>query len=316
VSFLTAAIPGLREIRAPLVAGYIWLIFVWVLVDPTLPITEHTTGTLHSLAELAETAGKVATAAAVSVGAYLIGTLSASVTGGLGSFALSFRKVVPIRHLPATTRQWHVDIERQGASNPLQVPRGEHPDFGVATRMLRQDKGNGTPASLASIAQENAEVRQSLLSWLRVSLPPVRGADQLREKLSESWDQLNAQQLEELLDHVDRAQVRYSEELLLPATLVVGDNPLAFSETDRLRAEGEFALAAALPLMAVIGLLSFTESLSWWLALVLPVLIAMLGRTALQRSQDLVRQTLEYGQAPSPAIDELAWHVDRLRASR
>jgi hypothetical protein len=69
---LLAALPGLREIRAPLISGYMWLLLVWVLVRPDIdrrPSNE----VLGTLYDLIQALGPVATAAAISVLAYLLG---------------------------------------------------------------------------------------------------------------------------------------------------------------------------------------------------------------------------------------------------
>jgi hypothetical protein len=66
--------------RAPTIAGYMWLIFAWLVVDPQLPLAMHSSGIAHALAELSATTGTVAMAAAVSVVAYLIGAISTVAT--------------------------------------------------------------------------------------------------------------------------------------------------------------------------------------------------------------------------------------------
>jgi hypothetical protein len=69
---LLAALPGIREIRAPLISGYTWLLLVWVLVRPDVdrrPSDE----VLAALYDLIHALGPVATTAAISVLAYLLG---------------------------------------------------------------------------------------------------------------------------------------------------------------------------------------------------------------------------------------------------
>jgi hypothetical protein len=75
MSILSSALPGFRDLRAPLIAGYLWLLFGWLLADPDFD-REHAEGLLRSLLDLADTAGDLATAAAVSVAAYLVGAVS------------------------------------------------------------------------------------------------------------------------------------------------------------------------------------------------------------------------------------------------
>jgi hypothetical protein len=79
MAILSNALPGFRDLRAPLVAGYCWLLFAWLVVEPHLPVRE-ATGLLDSLLDLSGAVGKVGTALAVSVAAYLIGSVSGSVS--------------------------------------------------------------------------------------------------------------------------------------------------------------------------------------------------------------------------------------------
>lgn len=36
MQILASALPGFRDLRAPLLAGYLWLIFVWILIKPDI----------------------------------------------------------------------------------------------------------------------------------------------------------------------------------------------------------------------------------------------------------------------------------------
>jgi hypothetical protein len=83
VQILANALPGFRDLRAPVIAGYMWLIFVWLLVDPNL--SHRPSSTLGgALYDLGNRVGHVGIAVAVSVAAYLIGTVSQVATSMLG----------------------------------------------------------------------------------------------------------------------------------------------------------------------------------------------------------------------------------------
>jgi hypothetical protein len=82
VEILANALPGFRNLRAPVIAGYLWLLFIWLLVDPDLdhPPTSGVAGTVW---KLGEHVGHVALAIAVSVAAYLVGAVSVRASGAL-----------------------------------------------------------------------------------------------------------------------------------------------------------------------------------------------------------------------------------------
>ncbi len=69
-----AFIPGLREIRGPLFAGYLWLLAIWLQLGDRLP-SRQTDDAFERLWEAGEAIGPIGRAAALSVVAYLIGAL-------------------------------------------------------------------------------------------------------------------------------------------------------------------------------------------------------------------------------------------------
>jgi hypothetical protein len=78
---LANALPGFRDLRAPLVAGYLWIVFAWLLVKPDFTHRpEHPLS--GSLYDLGQQAGPFAVAVAIGTGAYLLGALSQEATSG------------------------------------------------------------------------------------------------------------------------------------------------------------------------------------------------------------------------------------------
>jgi hypothetical protein len=74
VQILANALPGFRDLRAPLIAGYMWLLFAWLWASPDLD--RLSTGIGGSLHDLSQRAGPIWTGLAASVAAYLVGSLS------------------------------------------------------------------------------------------------------------------------------------------------------------------------------------------------------------------------------------------------
>lgn len=81
MSAFFALLPGLREIRAPLVAGYIWLVVGWLCLGSSLPSRE-TNATYGQLWVLIDAVGPIGAAVIASMAAYLIGSLVQSVMWG------------------------------------------------------------------------------------------------------------------------------------------------------------------------------------------------------------------------------------------
>ncbi len=86
---LANLLPGLRDIRAPLAAGYVWLVVGYIAFDPLVPSKPH--GIWETLSHLDHLASAVGLGVAVSFLAYVIGTLSQApagvVAGLLGRWA-------------------------------------------------------------------------------------------------------------------------------------------------------------------------------------------------------------------------------------
>jgi hypothetical protein len=76
---LASLLPGLRDLRAPLAAGYVWLGVVWVAWGRNQTGLAEEPGLAGDVYRLGKSAGPLATAAALSFVAYLIGILAIAV---------------------------------------------------------------------------------------------------------------------------------------------------------------------------------------------------------------------------------------------
>lgn len=73
---LTNLLPGLRELRAPLSAGYLWITLIWLLVGPHVPKPSDATGFTRRVLELVQDFGAIGGGIALSFAAYLVGAVS------------------------------------------------------------------------------------------------------------------------------------------------------------------------------------------------------------------------------------------------
>jgi hypothetical protein len=88
----SALIPGLREIRGPLLAGYLWILAIWLLLGDRLPSNE-SGEVFERLWEAGEAVGPIGRAAALSVVAYLIGALVTSAIRSSVRFLFTMAKL-------------------------------------------------------------------------------------------------------------------------------------------------------------------------------------------------------------------------------
>lgn len=87
MQILASALPGFRDLRAPLLAGYLWLIFLWILVKPDIH-SRPTNEVAGAVYDLAKHVGPFWIGLAIGVTAYLIGSVSQALSPTLGHKAL------------------------------------------------------------------------------------------------------------------------------------------------------------------------------------------------------------------------------------
>ncbi|MFC3455111.1 hypothetical protein [Amycolatopsis speibonae] len=66
---LSSLLPGLRELRAPIASGYVWLLGLWLAFRPGLPPAAQASGVYKDVLDLGTWAGKAAIFAAVTFAA-------------------------------------------------------------------------------------------------------------------------------------------------------------------------------------------------------------------------------------------------------
>jgi hypothetical protein len=78
---LLNVLPGLRDLRAPLSAGFVWLLALWIIFDRKLQdLAAAQVPPVSSVTSAAHLVGRPGTIAALAFSAYVIGLLSSSVT--------------------------------------------------------------------------------------------------------------------------------------------------------------------------------------------------------------------------------------------
>jgi hypothetical protein len=86
-SVLTSLLPGFRDLRAPLSAGFLWLLVIWLAIEPGLPDEDDATGLVASLLVLKDAASPLGLAAAATFAAYVLGSVAEAVAGPLAWLA-------------------------------------------------------------------------------------------------------------------------------------------------------------------------------------------------------------------------------------
>ena len=278
---LSSLIPGLREIRAPLVAGFLWLGFFWLWIDlPPRREVEAQEGPWAALLELGDAIGRPGLLAAATFAAYLIGSLTEEVRGWI----IARRTLV----------HWRESRLRR-----------------------RGDRTNG--AGVMSQRGE-ASITQYLYQALRdiAAEAHTKGYKDIREALGRPTDYPVADGVH-LADYEtlvgDTATELFHEVGLLRTRLRVSNADLA-AEVDRLEAEGTLRLAMALPLTLLILTLGYQDSWLWLLGLPVVVMLVWQGQSRTQESGDALADALLAGVLTAPAVDRIRAEVQSAQDRR
>jgi hypothetical protein len=226
--------------------------------------TQNLAGTLY---DLAHDVGPIPVGIAVSVVAYLLGSVSQTLS-----------KVIA-RHLPDDRPSWI-----PGRSQTMHEIAGfdEH-----ASRRLEF-------LQTLQLGPGAIHLANSIETGLNAIETHTDG-------FSKRDTEIRYQLLDELVDRARSAGIEIERELSLPATLLVGDRPELFAEVDRLQSEGELRLAVAPPVTAILVLCAVQAS-SMWLVAFGPVLI-LFGQ-GIRRRQDarrIIADAMRIGSVQSSA---------------
>lgn len=102
------------------------------------------------------------------------------------------------------------------------------------------------------------------------------------------------------------------DELDLPATLLIGDQPETFAEADRIRGESELRFAVVPPLAALAVLLGEEADALWYLAFIGILALAVQGVAKQDDARNVIAGAMLFGKAKSAALER--W--DRSAADR
>ncbi len=344
-AMLTNILPGLRDVRAPLAAGYVWLLSIYIAVAPSAPHHPYH-GIWRTLSRLEHVFSTVGIGVALSFLAYLLGAISQSIFHCFESPLLD----VTTRALSRIGR-WDMSgpFHKEGVRARADAVRVRLEALTSALEDLPE------PLTLASAAvamelhrrSQNDEARggdrnaEALLTAgrslpladsTRVSLRPVA------ELLKVVFDAMRKSSVPEAGDDAARARerdlqypygyhvlvAREAAETYLSTTVLdelksarmsmIDDKPSHFSEVDRLQSEADFRMAVASPLAGLSVVCVWRAT--WWLALAVVAAASALAISGSARSRsanDSLVEALRLKDARTPSLDRVDESATALR---
>lgn len=307
---VAALLPGLRDLRAPLAAGYVWLLALYIAFESSIPTEAQATGVWQSILRLHGAVGSFGVGVALTFVAYLLGSISEVLTSALLGISRSDWR--PVGTLWARLSQL-----REPPPGSGEVSRaGSAALHELATAHLRAVEdalpAGITLASVTRVASASSSAEPEHLR--RVARLVERVLPQL--SLSELPADLEVDMQLEIdegkrADFVRNAMARHIagqvvSELDLVRTNLRGRESELFSEIDRLRSEAELRLALALPMVALGTALASQSATGPAVAvLAASAVLAFQGRGRQRESDDALIEAIRLDRAPTPSLGRL-----------
>lgn len=269
---LTSLLPGLREIRAPLATGYVWLVAAWLAGASTLVRPRGSDGLLGDLTELADRVGSAATLAATTFVAYVVGVLSVEAT----AVALPVLRILRRRRVVG-------EGLRPGSATPSPAGRAALLEA-VLDQVARRSESD------PQLQRKLDQTRATCGEQRSLEDPAVRRA------------------LVQVRIDVDGYCAEVESDLpLMPLRLLAAERmDDVFGEFDRLRAEAEFRASVAVPLAALVGVLAWQGSPWALLGLVAPAHLVFEAKRNVVAATDVLAEYVRACPEESPVLARLA----------
>ena len=303
---LTNLLPGFRDLRAPLAAGYLWLATVWVWFAQNLPGSpSDATGFLKKVYELAGVAGRPAIGIALSFAAYLIGAMATEISNRLLR--------APIRSIQRLGG--YLGYRGGNIYKRLSIfrrPMESHPSFNPITDEVHELVLN----ELDSKYQDDPMFREQIYNHL---------SEAFFNDLKRRWG-TELETVEDVKRMVDEES--YYRELLITTLIdtlshsfeitrdlryvperIIEKKQKIFERYDQLRSEGEFRTAVAVPLIFLIIALIRQTSLHIVFGLLFifaAILLLLQGNGKYTAAQLQLAQAIRAEPADSPPLDRMS----------
>lgn len=295
-AFFSSLIPGMREVRAPLIGGYLWLLFAFLLVHPEVPAAGDNR-VYTELNEIADVVGPIGLAIAGAIAAYLVGSLMLAVFTSANSFLRNegwLRWPVTTRSYRLVESTMNLDTEGWVSLDAIAHLAGltDYSRHRVRDNLVLDERLRIAIGDLARV--ELADERGRLQSAIK-SVLAAQGDVTFQLERRPGWelvaifrDRNTGLDADHPIPKFDPLEDLFRDVPLL-ATRLVEFAPVAGAKVDRLSAEAELRFAIGAPLIALIVLFAFTLSWSWLLALALPAALLYQGvRAERLRDEELI----------------------------
>jgi hypothetical protein len=282
-TLLQSVLPGIRDVRSPLVAGLLWLLVAWLVFAGSIPSRSEATGFVKQVYDVSSSVGQGYTLGAVGGLAYVLGIVGVHAADAIRdlvvwAMARWATAVAWIRwQRVARSKVAELSTKIEAAETALHAAKGstQEPNAALTVRHLREQEEKLRPHAVwfqKCIRRTPAAARA-----LGLGDPHFdhRYYNFAREILEDAWakgvdDELRRRDLDVSIRDTDRRGDYFIDRLMGHD---IGDSPLdalravdqqLYSEFDRERAERELRIAVMPPVIAISTLAGLNVSVWAW----------------------------------------------------
>jgi hypothetical protein len=307
---LSSLLPGIRHLRSPLAAGYLWLAVIWVAGYPWEDATAGASSFARLMSDFGDVLSGLGAGVALSLAAYLIGGLSVGVLDPL------LLKLTPIF---MWIRDWlrRVPLALPGSAGGVRIVGDPvyligntswRSSGGSPMRRLHVRKDRLSPTGLLAIGllvDEDVRRAQQAVVGHGVAATAIQQFGQMRDFWEGSevpqhwWEFVRVSIMEDVI-----------RDLELAFTRLLATNKEMYVEVDRFNSEAEFRLAIVPPLL-VLAIL-FAAGFSLWALLALPLCVFLLAQAITSRREagDMLADILLLRIVKVPRLESLERDVN------
>jgi hypothetical protein len=282
-ALLQSVLPGIRDVRSPLVAGLLWLLVAWLVLAEFIPSRSEATGFIKQVYDVSSSVGQGYTLGAVGVLAYVLGIVGVHAADAVRDLVVwvmarwaTFVAWIRWQNV-ARSKVAELGTRIETAEAALHAAKGstQEPNAALTVRHLREQEEKlrphvvwfqkcirRTPAAASALGLGDPHFDYTYYNFAR-------------EILEDAWakgvdDELRRRDLDVAIRDADHRGDYFIDRLMRHD---IGDNPLdalravdqqLYSEFDRERAERELRIAVMPPVAAIATLASLNVSVWGW----------------------------------------------------
>lgn len=287
MNILASVLPGFRDLRTPLITGYLYLVLLWLLVGSDQLLPDDPSNTFQTrLQELSDQLDRVTQFAAVSVAAYLVGSIFSTLTVAIFT-RLSSSSFAEARAF--------FDVQRWLGDQTAQILTKE-------TSIGRIFNEQALPKDVLERLSDARDSANERWDAKEANVDNVDPADLKDAERDWQRDESSRQAVD--LAKVVEQEIQHREFETL-VTNLQSDQPAMWNEYDRMTSEADLRFSISLPLLAIAVVAAHQWSVVALLGVSIPIALVVQGLVFRGTARAKVWFALTSNKIQSPTIAQI-----------